>query len=76
MFCLLSCMATIMILHVDHATVVVRGRRKSESFLFPGGTYHTSRVRKGSVVTAFSLLGTTEWPGFEPPDLELGEPSR
>jgi len=21
------------------------------------------------------LLGTTEWPGFEPPDLELGEPS-
>jgi predicted cupin superfamily sugar epimerase len=30
---------------------------------------------KGSAVTAFSLLATTEWPGFEPPDLELAEPS-
>jgi len=43
--------------------------------LIPGGTYHTSRLGKGSAVTAFSLLGTTEWPGFEPADLELAEPS-
>src|SRR5215211_7591265 len=39
--------------------------------LIPGGTFHTSRIREGSP-TAFALLGTTEWPGFEPPDLEPG----
>jgi len=37
----------------------------------PGGTFHISRLRAGS---AFALLGTTEWPAFEPPDLELGDP--
>jgi predicted cupin superfamily sugar epimerase len=37
--------------------------------LIPGQVFHTSRVRG----TAFALLGTTEWPGFEPPDLELGD---
>ena len=41
--------------------------------LIPGGTFHTSRIREGSP-TAFALLGTTEWPGFEPPDLEPGDP--
>jgi predicted cupin superfamily sugar epimerase len=39
----------------------------------PGGTFHISRLRAGS---AFALLGTTEWPGFESPDLELGDPER
>ena len=39
--------------------------------LIPGGTFHISRLRAGS---AFALLGTTEWPAFEPPDLELGDP--
>jgi predicted cupin superfamily sugar epimerase len=29
----------------------------------PGGTFHISRLRKGS---SFALLGTTEWPGVEP----------
>jgi uncharacterized protein len=43
--------------------------------LIPGGTYHTSRLHKNSAATAYALLGTTEWPGFEPPDLELAEPS-
>lgn len=43
--------------------------------LIPGGTFHTSRLRKGSAATAFALLGTTEWPGFESSDLELGEPT-
>lgn len=42
--------------------------------LIPGGTFHTSRLRSGSAKTAFALLGTTEWPGFEPPDLELADP--
>ncbi len=44
--------------------------------LIPGGTFHTSRLRKGSARTAFALLGTTEWPGFEPPDLELADPDK
>ena len=39
----------------------------------PGGTFHISRLRAGS---NFALLGTTEWPGFEAPDLELGDPDK
>ena len=34
----------------------------------PGGTFHISRLRKGG---SFALLGTTEWPGVEPPDVEI-----
>jgi uncharacterized protein len=41
--------------------------------LIPGGTFHASRLPTGSPATAFALLGTTEWPGFESPDLELAE---
>src|SRR6476661_1892095 len=37
----------------------------------PSGTFHISRLGAGST---FALLGTTEWPGVEPPDLELGDP--
>jgi predicted cupin superfamily sugar epimerase len=33
-------------------------------------------VLKGSAETAFALLGTTEWPGFESSDLELPEPTK
>jgi predicted cupin superfamily sugar epimerase len=36
----------------------------------PGGTFHTSRRRPAS---RYSLLGTTGWPGVEPPDVELGD---
>ncbi|BCA53839.1 hypothetical protein W02_09790 [Nitrospira sp. KM1] len=39
--------------------------------LIPGGTYHISRIRAAD---SFALLGTTEWPGFENPDVELGDP--
>lgn len=37
----------------------------------PGGTFHISRLLPGE---DFALLGTTEWPGVEPPDVELGDP--
>jgi uncharacterized protein len=37
----------------------------------PGGMFHISRLGAGST---FALLGTTEWPGVESPDLELGDP--
>ena len=36
----------------------------------PGGTIHSSRLRPGG---EFALLGTTEWPAFESPDLELAD---
>lgn len=36
----------------------------------PGGTFHVSRLRPGGT---YALLGTTEWPGVEPPDVELGD---
>ena len=39
----------------------------------PGGTFHVSRVRAGG---NYALLGTTEWPGVEPPDVELGDPAK
>ncbi|MBV9266521.1 MAG: cupin domain-containing protein, partial [Acidobacteriaceae bacterium] len=35
----------------------------------PGGTFHVSRLRRGG---SYALLGTTEWPAVEPPDVELG----
>ena len=36
----------------------------------PGGTFHVSRLPVGG---HYSLLGTTEWGGFAPSDLELGD---
>lgn len=38
----------------------------------PGGTFHVSRLRAGA---AYALLGTSEWPGVEPPDVEVGDPA-
>ena len=40
----------------------------------PGNTFHISRL--AAEQAGFSLLGTTEWPGVEPPDVELGDPDR
>ncbi len=45
------------------------GGMKPQLFV-PGGTFHVSQVRPGG---AYALLGTTEWPGVEPPDVELGD---
>jgi predicted cupin superfamily sugar epimerase len=39
----------------------------------PGHTFHVSRLPAGS---SFALLGTSEWPGVEPPDVEIGDPER
>jgi predicted cupin superfamily sugar epimerase len=44
--------------------------------LIPGGTFHTSRLQNTRAPTAFALLGTTEWPRFESPDLELATPEQ
>jgi predicted cupin superfamily sugar epimerase len=39
----------------------------------PGSTFHVSRLRAGA---SYALLGTSEWPGVEPPDVELGDPDQ
>jgi len=39
----------------------------------PGGTFHISRVQPGG---DYALLGTTEWPGVAPEDVELGDYDR
>ena len=36
----------------------------------PGQTFHMGRLRSGG---SFALLGSTEWPGVEPPDVEEGD---
>jgi predicted cupin superfamily sugar epimerase len=38
--------------------------------LIPGGIWHVSRVKAGG---SYALLGTTERPGFDPSDLEIGD---
>jgi len=37
----------------------------------PGRTFHVSRLR---VAASYALLGTSEWPGVETPDVEVGDP--
>jgi len=38
--------------------------------LIPGGTFHMARLRPGG---SFVLLGSTEWPGVDPEDVEHGD---
>lgn len=47
---------------------VVAGARP-QRFL-PGGTFHTARLVAGG---SWFLGGSTEWPGVEPPDVEVGD---
>jgi uncharacterized protein len=37
----------------------------------PGGTFHTARLQAGGT---WFLGASTEWPGVEPSDVELGDP--
>jgi len=46
----------------------LRGGMQPQLFI-PGGTFHVGRLRPGA---EYALLGTTEWPGVEPPDVEVG----
>jgi uncharacterized protein len=66
-----------MVLHPDGSgTLAVLGvdlaAGMRPQLLIPGGTWHASRVRPGG---ADALLGTTEGPGFDLADLEIGERS-
>jgi predicted cupin superfamily sugar epimerase len=57
----------------SHAVEVVGGDlaagERLQLFL-PGGTFHTARLRSGG---RWFLGASTEWPGVEPPDVELGD---
>jgi predicted cupin superfamily sugar epimerase len=39
----------------------------------PGGTFHVSRLAPDG---RYALLGSTEWPGVNPPDVEKGDAHR
>lgn len=36
----------------------------------PGGTFHMARLQPGGTL---ALLGSTEWPGVDPPDVEIAD---
>lgn len=40
--------------------------------LIPGGTFHTARLAGGG--SGWFLGASTEWPGVEPADVEIGQP--
>ena len=46
----------------------LEGGMRPQSFI-PAGTFHTSRLPPDS---SYSLLGTSEWAGVEPSDVEIG----
>jgi uncharacterized protein len=67
----------VLMLHVDGTSerVVVgpdlRGGQRVQ-FLIPGNTFHTARVIPESLRGWF-LGASTEWPGVEPTDVEIGD---
>jgi predicted cupin superfamily sugar epimerase len=67
----------VLMLHVDGPSerVVVgpdlRGGQRVQ-LLIPGNTFHTARVIPGSFRGWF-LGASTEWPGVEPADVEIGD---
>jgi predicted cupin superfamily sugar epimerase len=50
----------------------VDGGQKLQLFL-PGGTFHTARLLGAG---SWFLGASTEWPGVEPPDVEVGDPDQ
>jgi len=48
-------------------------REMRPQLFIPGSTFHTSRLPPGG---SYSLLGTSEWGGVEPSDVEIGNPEK
>jgi hypothetical protein len=47
--------------------------------LIPGGTFHISKLRhplNGAPALGYALLGTSEWPGADHSDVEIGTPEK
>ena len=65
----------VLLLYPDGSGAIVTvgsdlGSGMRPQLLIPGGTFHTSRLEPGA---SYALLGSTEWPGVEPPDVQYGD---
>lgn len=59
--------------HAVHLVGADLAAGEQVQLFLPGGTFHTARVRD----RAGCFLGaSTEWPGVEPPDVEIGDMAR
>ncbi len=56
--------------HALHRVGADIGAGEQLQLFLPGGTFHTARLRAGG---RWFLGASTEWPGVEPSDVELGE---
>lgn len=59
--------------HALHRVGADIGAGEQLQLFLPGGTFHTARLRAGGT---WFLGASTEWPGVEPPDVELGDAER
>lgn len=74
----------VLLLYPDGDSEVVTVGKELElgmrpQLLIPGGTFYISRLRTPSPPEqklGYALLGTTEWPGVDLSDLELGIPEK
>jgi predicted cupin superfamily sugar epimerase len=58
--------------HVVHTLGEDLAAGENVQLFLPGGTFHTARLAADG---AWFLGASTEWPGVEPPDVELGDPA-
>jgi uncharacterized protein len=59
--------------HVVHVVGDDLAAGEQIQLFLPGGTFHTARLRAGG---SWFLGASTEWPGVEPPDVEVGDPGK
>jgi predicted cupin superfamily sugar epimerase len=58
--------------HAVHVVGADIANGEQLQLFLPGGTFHCARLRDSG---AWFLGASTEWPGVEPPDVELGDPA-
>jgi predicted cupin superfamily sugar epimerase len=56
--------------HAVHLVGADLAAGEQVQLFLPGGTFHTARLRDGA---GWFLGASTEWPGVEPPDVEIGD---
>jgi predicted cupin superfamily sugar epimerase len=56
--------------HAVHVVGADIANGEQLQLFLPGGTFHCARLRAGGT---WFLGASTEWPGVEPPDVELGD---
>jgi predicted cupin superfamily sugar epimerase len=57
--------------HAVHVVGTDLAAGECMQLFLPGDTFHTARLRTGG---RWFLGASTEWPGVEPPDVEVGDP--